>query len=138
MWLGPAPDVNYNFNHWEHWNTSGVRLENAFNANGHMGLNNNWDVHAGATLGAVIEFPNRQPVADAGPDRRIGLGEYALLDGTGSDDADKDPLGYDWEILSTTELGEQLVATPTIADGRVYVRTEGTLYSFGDRAREAP
>jgi hypothetical protein len=36
-----------NGNHWETWNTSGTRLENAWNFNGHMGLNNNWDVHLG-------------------------------------------------------------------------------------------
>jgi len=39
-----------NRNHWEQWNTSGTRLENAFNFNGHMGLLNNWDVHLGSTL----------------------------------------------------------------------------------------
>ena len=39
-----------NGNHWEQWNTSGTRLENAFNFNGHMGLNNNWDVHMGSTF----------------------------------------------------------------------------------------
>ncbi len=39
-----------NGNHWEHWTTSGLRLENAFNFNGHMGLHNNWDVHLGGTL----------------------------------------------------------------------------------------
>lgn len=44
-----------NANHWETWNTSGLRLENAFNANAHMGLRNNWDVHAGGTVGRVGE-----------------------------------------------------------------------------------
>lgn len=39
-----------NGNHWETWNTSGTRLENALNFNGHMGLNNNWDVHLGGTF----------------------------------------------------------------------------------------
>lgn len=42
-----------NGNHWETWNTSGTRLENAWNVNGHMGLNNNWDVHLGGTLSGV-------------------------------------------------------------------------------------
>ncbi|MEZ4423187.1 MAG: DUF5916 domain-containing protein [Gemmatimonadota bacterium] len=44
-----------NANHWEHWSTSGLRLENALNVNGHMGLHNNWDVHAGATFGRLGE-----------------------------------------------------------------------------------
>ncbi len=44
-----------NGNHWEHWNTSGTRLENAVNFNGHMGLNNNWDVHLGSTFAGLTE-----------------------------------------------------------------------------------
>jgi len=32
--------AQFNANHWETWTTSGLRLENAFNVNGHMGLNN--------------------------------------------------------------------------------------------------
>ena len=44
-----------NGNHWETWNTSGTRLENAVNFNGHMGLKNNWDVHLGGTLAGLTE-----------------------------------------------------------------------------------
>ncbi|MGH7482963.1 MAG: DUF5916 domain-containing protein [Longimicrobiales bacterium] len=44
-----------NGNHWETWNSSGLRLENAVNFNGHMGLKSNWDVHAGATLAGLTE-----------------------------------------------------------------------------------
>lgn len=36
-----------NGNHWEQWNTSGTRLQNAFNFNTHVGLLNNWDIHGG-------------------------------------------------------------------------------------------
>ena len=39
-----------NGNHWEQWNTSGLRLDNAVNVNGHMGLKSNWDVHLGGTF----------------------------------------------------------------------------------------
>jgi outer membrane protein assembly factor BamB len=39
--------------------------------------------------------------------------------------------GDDWQTLSTGDLGEQVIATPAIADGRLYIRTEGTLYCFG-------
>lgn len=42
-----------NANHWEQWNTSGTRLDNAVNVNGHMGLNNNWDVHLGGTFAGI-------------------------------------------------------------------------------------
>ena len=37
----------------------------------------------------------------------------------------------DWELLSSSEFNEPVYATPAISDGRVYVRTETRLYSFG-------
>ena len=39
--------------------------------------------------------------------------------------------GAEWEKLSTGDLDEQVIATPAIANGRVYIRTEGMLYCFG-------
>ena len=47
--------LQFNGNHWQTWNTSGTRLQTAFNANAHMGLDNNWNVHAGATLDGIGE-----------------------------------------------------------------------------------
>lgn len=47
--------LQVNGNHWEQWTTSGLRLDNAFNFNAHMGLHNNWDVHAGGTIGQLGE-----------------------------------------------------------------------------------
>ncbi|MGH9935290.1 MAG: PQQ-binding-like beta-propeller repeat protein, partial [Blastocatellia bacterium] len=43
--------------------------------------------------------------------------------------------GADAQVVSTGDLGEQIVATPAIAGGRVYFRTEGTLFCFGTRKR---
>lgn len=37
----------------------------------------------------------------------------------------------EWEILSVNALGDEVFATPAIADGRLYIRTQGTLYCFG-------
>ncbi|MGE0161194.1 MAG: DUF5916 domain-containing protein [Gemmatimonadales bacterium] len=45
--------ASFNGNTWYHWNTSGDRIETSINLNGHMGLNNNWDVHAGGTIGRL-------------------------------------------------------------------------------------
>src|SRR6185503_3192122 len=42
-------------NHWERCNTSGSRLENGVNVNGHMCLKNNWDVHFGNTFGNLTK-----------------------------------------------------------------------------------
>jgi outer membrane protein assembly factor BamB len=35
------------------------------------------------------------------------------------------------EVLSKNDLGESILATPALVDGRVYVRTETHLYAFG-------
>lgn len=37
----------------------------------------------------------------------------------------------EWKELSTTDFREPAFATPAIADGRIYVRTNGHLYCFG-------
>jgi outer membrane protein assembly factor BamB len=41
--------------------------------------------------------------------------------------------GADWQILSTGDLGEQVSATPAIADSCIYFRTDETLFCFGSR-----
>ena len=38
--------------------------------------------------------------------------------------------GGDWDILSYHDFGERIMATPTIVDGEVYVRTDDALYRF--------
>lgn len=40
--------------------------------------------------------------------------------------------GRDWEVLETTDLGETCMATPALAGGRIYLRTESHLYCFGN------
>ena len=43
---------------------------------------------------------NTPPVADAGPDQTVELGDTVALDGTGSSDADGDALTYSWTLDS--------------------------------------
>jgi hypothetical protein len=38
--------------------------------------------------------------------------------------------GAQWEVLVVNELGDECLATPAIAEDRLYVRTRGTLYCF--------
>jgi len=37
----------------------------------------------------------------------------------------------EWEILAVNPLDDEVFATPAFADGRIYVRTKGSLYAFG-------
>lgn len=59
----------------------------------------------------------------------IGAGGKVLLisqDGTASV---VDAKG-EWEVLSVNPLGDEVFATPAIADGKIYLRTKSTLYAF--------
>ena len=38
-----------------------------------------------------------------------------------------------WELLGVNDLGEEIRATPALSDGRIYVRTRGSLYCFGTK-----
>ena len=40
--------------------------------------------------------------------------------------------GAELKILAKNDLGSAILATPAIVDGKIYVRTEGHLYAFGD------
>jgi outer membrane protein assembly factor BamB len=40
--------------------------------------------------------------------------------------------GPKFEVLARNDLGEPALATPALVDGKVYVRTQGHLYAFGE------
>jgi outer membrane protein assembly factor BamB len=39
--------------------------------------------------------------------------------------------GANWEVLAVNDLADEIHATPALSEGRIYVRTRGTLYCFG-------
>lgn len=41
--------------------------------------------------------------------------------------------GTDWTILNTGDLGEEVIATPAIADEKIYIRTKQKLICFGNK-----
>ena len=48
----------------------------------------------------TISFDNLKPVADAGGNQAVTLGQTVQLNGSGSSDANGDALGYAWHIVS--------------------------------------
>jgi len=40
--------------------------------------------------------------------------------------------GPPWQVLSTSDLGEDTCATPAVAGNHIYLRTMSTLYCFGN------
>jgi len=61
-------------------------------------------VHDGTEYSApdtvVVTSENARPVANAGPDQSALPGNLVFLDGSGSYDADLDPLTYAWSLIS--------------------------------------
>lgn len=55
----------------------------------------------------IVLAPNTPPVANAGPDQVLRVGEQAALDGSGSYDADGDPLTYAWGFVSVPGAGTE-------------------------------
>lgn len=41
--------------------------------------------------------------------------------------------GAEWEVLSVGDLGEEISATPALDNGRVFVRTRGSIFCFNGR-----
>ena len=39
--------------------------------------------------------------------------------------------GEELKVLARNKLEGQILATPAIVDGKIYIRTEGYLYAFG-------
>jgi hypothetical protein len=48
----------------------------------------------------VAKRANTQPVADAGPDQMIPVGQMVRLNGSASGDVDDDPLAYSWSVVA--------------------------------------
>jgi sugar lactone lactonase YvrE len=71
----------------------------------------------------VLTVGNVAPVADAGPDQAVHLGDTVTLDGSASHDADGDVLTYRWSLVdhpvdSGTTLSDPSAATPTLVIDR--------------------
>jgi hypothetical protein len=75
------------------------------------------------TMTISTSQPNTPPIASAGPDQAARVGDTAQLDGSGSTDADGDPLSYLWSLntrppSSTADLQGATTANPTLTIDR--------------------
>ena len=58
---------------------------------------------------------NTAPVANAGPDQSVPVGTTVTLNGSGSNDADQNPLTYDWSFISIPSGSAATLSNPTAA-----------------------
>ncbi|MFQ5788156.1 MAG: PKD domain-containing protein, partial [Thermodesulfobacteriota bacterium] len=61
----------------------------------------------------VILEDNIPPIADAGPDQTVFVGDTVQLDGTGSSDADGDTLDIFWSFISRPDSSNATLSNPT-------------------------
>jgi outer membrane protein assembly factor BamB len=74
----------------------------------------------GRTRGALGDYYASPVAADGKVYLASSEGKMTVLEAAG-----------DWQVLGVTDLGEDIFATPALSQGRIFVRTRGTLYCFG-------
>ncbi len=72
-----------------------------------------------------IQSANHPPVANAGPDQTIAVGETIILDGSGSHNADNDPLTYRWALITVPQGSQAELAEPTAVQTAFTADLEG-------------
>jgi outer membrane protein assembly factor BamB len=73
----------------------------------------------GRATGAIGEYLASPIAADGHVFLASSEGKIAVL-----------KAGADWSVIGINDLGEDVHATPALSEGRLYVRTRGTLYCF--------
>ncbi|MBU4263973.1 MAG: hypothetical protein KKC76_19125, partial [Proteobacteria bacterium] len=73
-----------------------------------------------------LSTENRKPVANAGTDQKIFVGDTATLDGTASYDVDGDPLTFKWSLLNVPPESAATLSDPSDPRPSFYVDKPGT------------
>jgi hypothetical protein len=63
----------------------------------------------------LVSTSNTRPVAAAGPDRTVSVGQDAIIDGSGSSDAEGDPLTFRWTLVSVPPGSAAAIQDPLVA-----------------------
>lgn len=85
------------------------------------------DFGASSTPDSVtVTFNNAKPVADAGMNQSGHLGIPILLDGSGSTDANNDPLAYSWSFASMPENSTAVLSDPNAVNPQFTPDLPGT------------
>ena len=83
-----------------------------------------FSLFTGCNLFEDTSGTNQKPVANAGGDKVITIGDTVLLDGSGSNDKDDDSLTYNWSFVvkpseSTAVLSDSGIENPSFTADKV-------------------
>jgi len=76
-------------------------------------------------VSVTVTSSNLPPVANAGPDQTVEVGNLAQLDGSASSDPDNDPLDYSWQITTRPAGSTALLSGATTYNPRFTPDVEG-------------
>ena len=74
------------------------------------------------TASAVVYPPQQEPVADAGPDQEVEVGDVVTFDGSGSYDPDGEIVSWAWDF-GDGNVGEEKITTHTYDTVGEYIVT---------------
>jgi hypothetical protein len=74
----------------------------------------------------TVSFENIKPVADAGGNQAVVVGDTVILDGNSSDDGNGDPLTYSWSFVSVPEGSLAEILDPTSVQTSFVIDEAGT------------
>lgn len=77
------------------------------------------------SVAVVAASGNSAPVADAGLDQNVETGSIVTLDGSGSSDADSDPLTYAWSFVSRPNGSAATLSDPNAASPHFTADVDG-------------
>lgn len=74
----------------------------------------------------TITTENTPPVANAGPNQSVFVGNTVTLDGSGSNDVDGDSVTYRWSLLSVPANSNAALSDPTLVNPTFVADVKGT------------
>ena len=79
-------------------------------------------IYAGNVIGSNFQTGNKVNIRESNQiGNNVSIGTLSVVEA-----------GPRWNVIHSAEFGEECYASPALVDGRIYLRTSGHLYCFGD------